>query len=58
MPERRKWYEDFCAGAQEFIESNGIKGNPQVVKTGGLESIPASWDDLRVSQSVFKLCAI
>jgi hypothetical protein len=49
MPERRKWYEGFCASAQEFIESNGIKGNPQVVKTGGLESIPASWDDLRVS---------
>jgi hypothetical protein len=50
MPERRKWYEAFCASARESIETNGIKGNPQVVKTGGLESIPASWNDLRVSR--------
>jgi hypothetical protein len=49
MPERRKWYEQFCSTAQEFIETNEIKGNPQTVKIGGLESIPASWNDLRVS---------
>jgi len=48
MPERRRWYEAFCASAQDFIESNGIKGNPQTVKSGGLESIPTSWDGLRV----------
>ena len=50
MPESRKWYEQFCSTAQEFIEVNGIKGNPQGVKSG-LDSIPQSWDDLRVSHT-------
>jgi hypothetical protein len=49
MPEHRAWYEAFCAGAKEFIEKNELKGNPRTVKTGGLASIPASWNDLRVS---------
>jgi hypothetical protein len=49
MAETRKWFEQFCADCQDFIVTNGIKGNPQDVRTGGLEAIPASLNDLRVS---------
>lgn len=47
-PDDRAWYEQFCANAKDFIEKNGIKGNPTTIKTGGLAEIPTSWDALRV----------
>jgi hypothetical protein len=35
-PDDRAWYEQFCANAKDFIEKNGIKGNPTTIKTGSL----------------------